>query len=41
MSKACPVLQQKNAKNAYILIKIDDLEVFNDVAKARPGKTKL
>lgn len=35
------VIQEKNAKHAYVLIKLDDLEDLNDAIKTSPGKAKL
>lgn len=35
------VLQQKNARHAYVLLKLNDLEAIYDAIKTRPGKTKL
>ena len=35
------VLQEKNAKHAYILVKLNDLEVLHDIVTACPGKAKL
>jgi hypothetical protein len=35
------VLQEKNAKHAYILIPLNDLEVIHEIVTSCPGKTKL
>jgi hypothetical protein len=35
------VLQEKNAKHAYILIPLNDLEVIHEIVTSCPGKAKL